>query len=101
MKVPVSFRTRYAMADKRILVDSGALDNFIHPKFVKRLHIGMQELEHPWNIDGTLNKAEKLTHFVHLCKELTVDDSNSLLWIDKVYSDSGERGTKARDDEGG
>ncbi len=35
------------------------------------------------------------------CRELTVDNSNSLLWIDKVYSDGGERGTKARDDEGG
>src|SRR6266404_80975 len=35
------------------------------------------------------------------CRELTVDDSNSLLWIDRVYSDSGERGTKARDDERG
>ena len=35
------------------------------------------------------------------CRELTVDDSNSLLWIDGVYSDSGERCTKARDDEGG
>jgi len=69
MKVPVSFRTRYAMADKRILVDSGATDNFIHLKFVKRLHVGMQELEHPikiWNIDGMANKARKLTHFVNL-----------------------------------
>ncbi len=58
MKVPVSFRTCYTMADKRILVDSGATDNFIHPKFVKRLHVGMQELERPmkiWNIDGTTN----------------------------------------------
>ena len=69
MKVPVSFRTRYAMADKRILVDSGATDNFIHPKFVKRLRVGMQELEHPmkiWNIDGTTNQAGRLTHFVDL-----------------------------------
>jgi len=69
MKVPVSFRTRYAMADKRILVDSGATDNFIHPKFVKRLRVGMQELEHPmkiWNIDGTTNRAGRLTHFVDL-----------------------------------
>ncbi len=60
MKVPVSFRTHYAMADKRILVDSGATDNFIHPKFVKRLRVGMQELERPmkiWNIDGTTNRA--------------------------------------------
>ncbi len=29
MKIPVSFCTCYAMADKRILVDSGAMDNFI------------------------------------------------------------------------
>ncbi len=69
MKVPVSFRTRYAMADKRILVDSGATDNFIHPKFVKCLRVGMQELGRPmkiWNIDGTTNRAGQLTHFVDL-----------------------------------
>ncbi len=69
MKVPVLFRTCYAMADKRILVDSGATDNFIHLKFVKRLHVGMQELERPmkiWNIDGTTNRAGRLTHFVDL-----------------------------------
>src|SRR6266404_3013978 len=69
MKVPVLFRTRYAMADKRILVDSGATDNFIHPKFVKHLQVGMQELEHPmkiWNINGTTNKAGRLMHFVDL-----------------------------------
>jgi len=57
------------MADKRILVDSGATDNFIHPKFVKRLRVGMQELGRPmkiWNIDGTTNRAGRLTHFVDL-----------------------------------
>src|SRR5882757_8311927 len=69
MKVPILFRTRYAMANKRILVDSGAMDNFIHPKFVKRLCVGMQELEHPmkiWNINGTTNRAGRLMHFVDL-----------------------------------
>ena len=69
MKVPILFRTRYAMADKRILVDSGTTDNFIHPKFVKRLHVGMQELECPmkiWNINGTTNQAGRLMHFVDL-----------------------------------
>ncbi len=57
VKVPVLFRTRYTMANKRILVDSGATDNFIHLKFVKRPRVGMQELEHPIkNIDGTTNQ---------------------------------------------
>ncbi len=37
--------------------------------FIKRLCVGMQELERPmkiWNIDGTTNQAGQLTHFVDL-----------------------------------
>ena len=69
MKVPVSFRTLHAMADKQILIDSGATDNFIHPKLVARLGLGAQALERPrkiWNIDGTTNHAGQLTQFVDL-----------------------------------
>ena len=69
MKVPVSFRTLHAMADKQILIDSGATDNFIHPKLVARLGLGVQALEQPrkiWNIDGTTNHAGQLTQFVDL-----------------------------------
>ena len=69
MKVPVSFRTLHATANKTILVDSGATDNFIHPKLLKRLGLGSQLLDRPrkiWNIDGTTNKAGALTHCVDL-----------------------------------
>jgi hypothetical protein len=69
MKVPVSFRTLHAMADKNILVDSGATDNFIHPKLLKRLGLRTQALDRPrkiWNIDGTTNRAGQLTSFVDL-----------------------------------
>ena len=69
MKVPVSFRTLHATADKTILVDSGATDNFIHPKLLRRLGLGSQPVERPrkiWNIDGTTNKAGALTHCVDL-----------------------------------
>ena len=69
MKVPVSFRTLHAMANKNILVDSGATDNFIHPKLLKRLGLGSQLLERPrkiWNINGTTNKAGVLTHCIDL-----------------------------------
>ena len=69
MKVPVSFQTLHATADKTILVDSGATDNFIHPKLLRRLGLGSQPLERPrkiWNIDGTTNKAGVLTHCVDL-----------------------------------
>ena len=57
------------MANKRILVNSGATDNFIHPKFVRRLHVGAQKLEQSmkiWNIDGSMNRAGQLTEFVNL-----------------------------------
>ena len=57
------------MADKQILVDSGATDNFIDPKLVKRLGLGTRELPQPrkiWNIDGTNNRAGMLTHYTDL-----------------------------------
>ena len=69
MKVPVSFQTLHTTADKTILVDSGATDNSVHPKLLKRLGLGSQPLERPrkiWNIDGTTNKAGALTHCVDL-----------------------------------
>jgi hypothetical protein len=69
MKIPVSFRTSQAMADKSILVDSGATDNFIDPRLIKRLGLGTQALERPkkiWNIDGTNNKAGLIQNYVDL-----------------------------------
>jgi hypothetical protein len=69
MKVPISFRTLHAMADKNILVDSGATDNFIHPKLLKQLGLGAQALDRPrkiWNIDRTTNRTGQLTSFVDL-----------------------------------
>ena len=69
MKIPVSFRTAYARADKQILVDSGATDNFVHPRLIRRLALGTQKLERSrkiWNIDGTNNKAGRITDYVDL-----------------------------------
>jgi hypothetical protein len=63
------FRTLHAMADKHILVDSGATDNFIHPKLLKQLGLGAQALDRPrkvWDIDRTTNHAGQLTSFVDL-----------------------------------
>ena len=69
MRVPVSIRTRYFMADKKALVDSGATDNFIHPAFAKRLGLAMVPLEKPkkiYNIDNTSNKSGSITHSLEL-----------------------------------
>jgi hypothetical protein len=40
MRIPVSIRASYNMADIKALVDSGATDNFIHLNFVKRMGLG-------------------------------------------------------------
>jgi hypothetical protein len=69
MKIPVSFRTSYARADKQILVDSGATDNFIDPRLLKRLGLRSLCLERPrkiWNIDGTNNRAGMISDYVDL-----------------------------------
>ena len=69
MKIPVSFRTAYARANKNILVDSGATNNFIDPRLVRRLRLGTHNLERAqkiWNIDGTNNKAGLITSYVDL-----------------------------------
>jgi hypothetical protein len=69
MRVPVSIRTSYFMADKKALVDSGATDNFMHPAFAKRMGLGLQKLPTPkkiFNIDNTTNKSGMITHFLDL-----------------------------------
>ena len=69
MKIPVSFRTAYTRADKQILVDSGATDNFIHPRLIRWLALGTQRLERSrkiWNINGTNNKAGQIMDYVDL-----------------------------------
>ena len=69
MRVPVSIRTHYFMADKKALVDSGATDNFIHPAFAKRLGLAMTLLDKPkriYNINNTSNKVGSITHSLEL-----------------------------------
>jgi hypothetical protein len=69
MRIPVSICTRYFMADKKALVDSGATNNFMHPNFAKRMGLGMNLLPNPkkiFNIDNTANKSGMITHYLDL-----------------------------------
>jgi hypothetical protein len=50
-------------------VDSGATDNFISNKLLKRMKIGKLNLQKPrviWNIDGTHNRSGMIKQFVDL-----------------------------------
>jgi hypothetical protein len=69
MRVPVSIRAHYNMADIKALVDSGATDNFMNPAFAKRMGIGLRTLDKPkniFNIDDSTNRAGQITHYTML-----------------------------------
>jgi hypothetical protein len=69
MCIPVSIQTSYFMADKQVLVDLGATDNFMHPNFAKRMGLGMKILSNPkkiFNINNTTNKSGMITHYLDL-----------------------------------
>jgi hypothetical protein len=53
MRIPVSIRTSYFMADKRALVDSGATDNFMNATFASKNGVG---------VTRTPNAQENLQH---------------------------------------
>ena len=64
MKVPITIKTSYNTTKVPSLVDSGATDNFIHPRTIRQLHLGMSLLDKPkklFNVNNTQNKAGSVT----------------------------------------
>ena len=62
-------KTSYNTAKVPSLVDSGATDNFIHPRTVRQLRLGTSLLDQPkklFNVDDTQNKAGSVTRYVDL-----------------------------------
>ena len=69
MQIPVLICTSYFTADKSVLVESGATDNFMHPNFAKWMGLWPAALERPqkiWNADNMENKEGMITHYLDL-----------------------------------
>ena len=69
MRIPVLFESAHATAEREVLVDSGATDNFISKNLLHRLKIGYLPVESPikiWNVDGTHNQNGAISHFTDL-----------------------------------
>ncbi len=69
IRIPVLFETAHATAEREVLIDSGATDNFICKQLLQRLKIATLPIEVPlriWNVDGTHNQDGKITHFTDL-----------------------------------
>src|SRR6266702_3035642 len=69
IRIPVLFETAHATAEREVLIDSGATDNFICKNLLQRLKIATLPIEVPlkiWNVDRTHNQDGKITHFTDL-----------------------------------
>ncbi len=69
MRIPVLFESAHVTAEREVLVDSGATNNFISKNLLHRLKIGYLPVENPikiWNVDGTHNQDGTISHFTDL-----------------------------------
>ncbi len=69
MRIPVLFESAHTTAEREVLIDSGATDNFISKNLLHRLKIGYLPVETPikiWNVDGTHNQDGTISHFTDL-----------------------------------
>ena len=69
LKIPTLLQSSHRKAEKEVLVNSSATDNFISTRALKQMKIGTLQLKKLWtiwNIDGMHNKAGAITHFVDL-----------------------------------
>jgi len=69
MRIPVLFESAHATAEREVLVDLGATDNFISKNLLHQLKISYLSVEIPlkiWNVDGTHNQDSAISHFMDL-----------------------------------
>ncbi len=69
MRILVLFESAHATAEREVLVNSGATDNFISKNLLHRLKIAYLPVETPikiWNVDGTHNQDGAISHFTDL-----------------------------------
>ncbi len=69
MRIPVLFKSTHATAEREVLADSGATNNFVNSQLLKQLQISYLPVQTPikiWNVDGTLNQDGNITHYTDL-----------------------------------
>jgi len=64
IKTPVTIQTSQERVTKKALLNSRAMESFIHPQLAKELALATYLLEKPrqvWNVNGTSNRLGKVT----------------------------------------
>ena len=83
ISIPITCKTLQGnkTVDTNVLIDSGAGGIFIHPSFAKQHDILLYPLKYlilPKNVDGTINRAGKITHFTWV--QTKIDRHIDLVW---------------------
>ena len=69
LRIPTLVKSSHSMTKRQVLMDSGATDNCISNRLLKRLKNGKLQLKNPrtiWNIDSTHNKSGTIQECVNL-----------------------------------
>jgi gag-polyprotein putative aspartyl protease len=77
-------------AMKKALLDTGATENFIHPRVVKQLSLRTKKLSKPRkvkNVDGTLNQSGEITDAVTLIVTHNGKPMRHLFFVANIASD--------------
>jgi hypothetical protein len=77
-------------AMKKVLLNTGATKNFIHPCVVKQLGLKTKKLTQPWkvkNVDGTLNQSGEITDAVTLIVTHNRRPTQHLFFVTNITSD--------------
>ena len=67
-------------AETTVLLDSGAMENFISMKYVKELQLPIKRLQKPrpvYNVDRTRNKNRDIEHYT----DLEMQMGNRKVWL--------------------
>jgi hypothetical protein len=67
--VPISLETEGRKANQQALLDSGATENFLHPKLIEQTGLKTRTLARPKkmrNVDGTLNGGKTIDQYVQM-----------------------------------
>ena len=69
MSLRLYLHTRNERAETSALLDSGAMENFIHLDYARRKRLVVKQLVTPWkivNVDGTPNAKGEIRYYVDL-----------------------------------
>jgi hypothetical protein len=90
LNIPIFFTNKDGTVASEALIDSGATENFMDKRVLRRLGVGricLGQSKKVQNIDGTLNQAGEITHFCVLKTKLGEKEKAQKFYITDLGKD--------------